>query len=78
MTCKVSASASPKKVIFSPHARHNMGLMVPLLLFQASTSGWLKQVYILGCKLKTKNIKILEYFLQYFSNHTLWRNVHIL
>lgn len=72
MTCKVSASASPKKVIFSPHACHNIGLMVPLLLFQASTLvASLKQMYILGCKLKTKNIKMLKYFLQYFSNNTL-------
>lgn len=71
MTCKVSASANPKKVIFSPHARHNMVLMAPLLLFQASTPGWLKQTYILGCNLKTKSIKMLKYFLQYFPNNTL-------
>lgn len=72
MTCKASASASPKKVIFTPRAHPNMGLMVPLLLFQASTPlASLKQMYILGGKLKTKNIKMLKYFLQYFSNTTL-------
>lgn len=74
MTCKMNRVHLPalKKVIFSPHARHNMGLTVPLLFFQAATPvASLKQTYIFRCKLKTKIIKMLKYFLKYFSNNTL-------